>query len=35
MNIEKKQSLVLRDKFSDSKIRKNKLVQDQQNKLGK
>lgn len=35
MNIQKKQSLIMTDKFSDNKIRKNILVQDQQNKLGK
>lgn len=35
MNIQKKQSLTLRDKFSDNKTRKYKLMQDQQNEFGK
>lgn len=35
MNIQKRQSLTLSDKGSNNKTRKNKLMQDQQNKFGK
>lgn len=35
MNIQKKQSLTLGDKFSDNKTRKYKLMQDQQKEFGK